>query len=146
MLLANWIEMKDWPSLWELDFGFAPIGAHRIEPSMIWCFNDKCMDGDSWSQREMHSIYNAQMAAALARFHRIGHVTIQIRGGDVWLHSDRGINKDFNSSLFKDYTLLIANLADAAEFVINANWIDPVAFRDDKAPNLQILLTKFDIN
>ncbi len=155
MWLNKWTEMKVWPTLWDLDFGFAPIGAHMVEPSIgdegVWCFNDKRMDGDSWSQAELRLIYNAQIAAALARLHRIPHLTVQIRGVNVWLHSDRSFlggnpPSQFNASLFSDSSLLLTNLADTARFVIHAEWIEPVAFRDDNAPNLQMLLTKFDIN
>ncbi len=149
--LENWIEMKDWPALWDLDFGFAPIGAHKINASMVWYFNEMSMVADSWSQASKHSIYNAQIAAALARLHRIPHVTIQIRGVDVWIHSDQSFQggyppQQFNATLFKESPLLIVNLGDAVKFVIHAEWIDPVSFHDDTAPNLQMLLTKFDIN
>ncbi len=153
MFLKEWTEMVDWPGLWELDFGFAPIGVHRVEPNMAWCFNDKCIDGDSWSRAELHLIYNVQIAAALARIHRIPHVTVQIRGANVWIHSDKSFlggypQRQFNATLFSEFTLLIKNLADAVKFVIHAEWIEPVAFRDNNvyAPNLQMLLTKFDIN
>lgn len=146
LYLRDWGEMNPWPSIWELDFGFAPIGAHKIEPDMLWYFNSRCMDGGEWNQTEMHMLYASQIAAALSRLLRIEGLTVQIRGETVWIHRNiyTTVRPQGNGcQLFEVESLLIMNLANAVKFVMNANWIKPVAI--DGTSNLQMLLGKFDI-
>jgi len=135
-----------WPSIWQRDFGFAPIGIHKVEPNMIWYFNDICIEEEShrWTQSEMHKLYDAQIAAAISRVMKLGF-TMQFRGPNVWLHKPLvGDSAEAITKLFNSESLLIRNLARMSEWLLNNDFVDPRIIATDGTSNLHMLLGKFD--
>ena len=61
-------EIDLWPQVWDRDFGFAPIGARKIEPAMNWYYNDTPIDRErhNWLEPERQMLYEAIIAAAIS--------------------------------------------------------------------------------
>lgn len=141
----TWTEMCLWPAIWEQDFGFAPVGMHQ-DRDTIWYFNDLCIEekSKSWTQTEMHKLYDAQIAAAISRVMKLGF-TVQFRGPNVWLHKPLvGDSVKAITKLFDRETLLIRNLARMSEWLLNNDFVDPRIIATDGTANLHMLLGKFD--
>lgn len=141
----TWTEMCLWPAIWEQDFGFAPVGMHQ-DRDTIWYFNDLCIEekSKSWTQTEMHKLYDAQIAAAISRVMKLGF-TVQFRGPNVWLHKPLvGDSVKAITKLFDRETLLIRNLARMSEWLLNNDLVDPRIIATDGTANLHMLLGKFD--
>ena len=144
--IFTWTEMCLWPSIWEQDFGFAPVGMHKVEPNMVWYFNDNSVEEKSikWTQTEMHKLYDAQIAAAISRVMKLGF-TVQFRGPNVWLHKPLvGKFGGAITKLFNSESLLIRNLARMSEWLLSNNFVDPRIIATEGTSNLHMLLGKFD--
>ena len=141
----TWTEMCLWPAIWEQDFGFAPVGMHQ-DRDTIWYFNDLCIEekSKSWTQTEMHKLYDAQIAAAISRVMKLGF-TIQFRGSYVWLHRPlEGDSVKAITKLFDKESLLIRNLARMSEWLLVNDFVNPRIVATDGTTNLHMLLGKFD--
>ena len=141
----TWTEMCLWPAIWEQDFGFAPVGMHQ-DRDTIWYFNDLCIEekSKSWTQTEMHKLYDAQIAAAISRVMKLGF-TVQFRGPNVWLHKPLvGDSVKAITKLFDRETLLIRNLARMSEWLLVNDFVNPRIVATDGTTNLHMLLGKFD--
>ena len=145
----EWQEMELWPELWDRDFGFAPIGAHKVEPNMIWYYNDNCIDRErhNWLESERQLLYEATIAAAISRIVRIERLTLQLRGKDVWIWRSKSnlYASEGQSKMFSSEDSLIRNLARVAEHIIVHDWNRPAIVSTDGTSNLHMLLGKFDI-
>lgn len=145
--VSEWHEMELWPVIWDADFGFSPIGVHKVEPSLLWYFNNKCItqkERNDWSEVEMHKLYVVQIAAAVSRVMRLDF-TLQLRGKNVWVH--RPILEDSVSRISKTFDtedLLIRNLARMSEWLLGNDFV-PRIVETDGTSNLHMLLGKFDI-
>lgn len=142
----TWTEMCLWPSIWERDFGFAPVGMHKVEPNMVWYFDDISIEEKSarWTQKEMHRLYDAQIASAISRVMKLGF-TVQFRGPNIWLHKPLvGDSVDATTRLFDSESLLIRNLARMSEWLLVNNFVNPRIVATDGTTNLHMLLGKFD--
>ena len=141
----TWTEMCLWPAIWEQDFGFAPVGMHQ-DRDTIWYFNDLCIEekSKSWTQTEMHKLYDAQIAAAISRVMKLGF-TVQFRCSNVWLHKPLvGDSVKEITKLFDRETLLIRNLARMSEWLLVNDFVNPRIVATDGTTNLHMLLGKFD--
>ncbi len=143
--ISDWPEMQMWPSVWKQDFGFAPVGIHRIVQTETWYFNDLCLEGgfSDWGISDMHKLHSAQIAAAISRMLRIEGMTIQIRGFNIWIWKNIG-EAEAKRQLFDQQKLLIRNLAYAAQYIIDNEWNRPAIVAYDGTSNLHMLLGKFD--
>lgn len=144
--IFTWTEMCLWPAIWERDFGFAPVGVHRVEPNMVWYFNDNSVEENStrWTQTEMQKLYDAQIAAAISRVMKLGF-TVQFRGPNVWLHKPlEGDCVEAITKLFDSESLLIRNLARMSEWLLVNDFVSPLIVATDGTTNLHMLLGKFD--
>jgi len=142
----TWTEMCLWPTIWEQDFAFAPVGIHQVEPNMVWYFNDLSIEekSKSWTQTEMHKLYDAQIAAAISRVMKLGFA-VQFRGPNVWLHRPlEGDSVTAITGLFDTESLLIRNLARMSEWLLVNDFVNPRIVATDGTTNLHILLGKFD--
>ena len=140
--------MQLWPEIWKQDFGFAPIGVHKVESEYtFWYFNNKCLtDAEiaQWSETETHTLYAAQIAAAISRVMKLDFI-VQFRGKNVWLH--RPLVKDSVegiSKLFDTEESLIRNLARMSSWLLTNDFVHPRIVATDGTSNLHMLLGKFD--
>jgi len=140
-------ELDLWPAIWERDFGFAPIGVHKVEPNMMWFYDETCIDPvmHDWSQVDIEKLADVQIAAAVSRIMKLDF-TVQFRGKNVWLHRAPEPECLFSvSKLFDSEGLLIRNLAKMSEWLLNNNYVHPLIVATDGTTNLNMLLGKFDI-
>jgi len=148
-MIHGWREMDLWPQIWDQDFGFAPIGAHKVEPNMIWYYNDYCIERDAlnWTEREKQLLHEAIIAAAISRIIQIELLTLQLRGKDVWIWRAKSnlYEREGQSKMFNEEDSLIRNLARVAEHIIVHDWNRPAIVATDGTSNLHMLLGKFDI-
>lgn len=145
--LTSWAEMELWPAIWEQDFGFAPIGMHRVEHDMLWYFNGDCLRISAWTTPKKEKLHNAQIGAAVARILKLEDFTLQLRGKNVWLH--RPLDKDSVgaiSKMFDTEELLIRNLARMSEWLLGNDFVHPRILTGDGTTNLHMLLGKFDFS
>lgn len=145
----GWPEIDLWPQVWDRDFGFAPIGARKIEPAMDWYYNDTPIDRErhNWLEPERQMLYEAIIAAAIARIIKIERLVMQLRGKDVWIWRAKSnlYASEGQSKMFSTEDSLIRNLARVSEHVIIHDWNRPAIVATDGTSNLHMLLGKFDI-
>ena len=148
-MIHEWREMDLWPQIWDRDFGFAPIGAHKVEPSMTWYYNDYSIwrDAPNWTETEKQLLHEATIAAAVAHIMHIERLTLQLRGKDVWIWRAKSnlYASEGQSKMFNEEDSLIRNLARVAEHIIVHDWNRPAIVATDGTSNLHMLLGKFDI-
>ncbi len=148
-MIHEWREMYLWPQIWDRDFGFAPIGAHKVEPNMIWYYNDYSIgrDAHNWTETEKQLLHEATIAAAVARIMHIERLTLQLRGKDVWIWRAKSnlYASEGQSKIFNEEDSLIMNLGRVAEHIIVHDWNRPAIVATDGTSNLHMLLGKFDI-
>ncbi len=146
-MIAKEIEL--WPAIWERDFGFAPIGVHKVEPNMVWFYDDACIETSADLLEHgtgIEKLAEAQIAAALSRVNKLDF-TVQFRGKNIWLHrplvedSKKSINKLFDSE-----ELLVRNLARMSDWLLTNDFVDTRIVVTHGATNLHMLLGKFDIS
>ncbi len=148
-MIQEWREMDLWTDIWDADFGFAPIGAHKVEPNMLWYYNDYCIHPEThnWTETEMQMLYEATIAAAVAHIMHIERLTLQLRGKDVWIWRAKSnlYASEGESNMFNVEDSLIRNLARVSQHIIVHEWNRPAIVATDGTSNLHMLLGKFDI-